>query len=139
MPIITKSNTKTINMNQKENSKQVNIQIDISPKADLQWLHQLNDHIKNNMHRSSFTIGELAELMNMPERSLYDKLKTYTNRSPLNYLREVRLLKAYEMLKHPFFKTVSEIAYQVGFHRPEYFTQQFKKRFGVVPSKVLTK
>jgi AraC-like DNA-binding protein len=126
-------------MSSQEHDTRINIELDISLKADLQWLHQLNDQIKANMHRSSFSIGELAALMNMPERTFYDKLKIYTNRSPLHYLREIRLLKAYEMLKHPAFQTVSEVAYQVGFHRPEYFTQQFKKRFGQLPSAILTK
>ena len=54
----------------------------------------------------------------------------------MQYLKEIRLEKAYEYLEMGIFPTVTATAHAVGFKDPIYFARKFKERFGVLPSKV---
>lgn len=63
----------------------------------------------------------------------YRKLKSITNKSTAIFIRSVRLQKAKELIQTSN-KTVSEIAYEVGFNDPSWFSRSFKEEFGVSPS-----
>ena len=64
---------------------------------------------------------------------LYRKMKALTGQSPVELLRTARLQKGRELLQTTG-KNVSEIAYEVGFTAPSYFTKCFKDEFGISPS-----
>jgi AraC-like DNA-binding protein len=63
---------------------------------------------------------------------LYRKVKALTGLSPVELMRKIRLNKAREMLLTTE-KNISEVAYEVGFSAPSYFTKCFKDEFGVLP------
>lgn len=100
------------------------------------WLSEFESHIQEHLSNELFTIAELAKLMNCSERQLQRKFKDCTGNSPIQYLKESRLQKAYKYLAEGSFSTVRETAVEVGFRDPVYFARQFRKRFGMLPSEV---
>lgn len=86
-----------------------------------------------NFSRSNFTIDDLCREMAMSRTLFYVKLKSYTGKSPQDFIRIIRLEHAATMLKAG--RPVAEVATVVGFDNPKYFSTVFKKYFGVSPSK----
>ena len=70
--------------------------------------------------------------MNLSRVQLYRKVKSITGSSPVELLRTARLNRAYQMLMTTD-KSVSEVAYAVGFSAPSYFTKCYKDEFGMLP------
>ena len=70
--------------------------------------------------------------MNLSRVQLYRKVKAVTGSSPVELLRTARLNRAYQLLITTD-KSVSEIAYDVGFTAPSYFTKCFKETYGMLP------
>ena len=73
--------------------------------------------------------------MNLSRVQLYRKVKNLTGSSPVELLRTTRLNRAYQLLLTTD-KSVSEVAYDVGFTAPSYFTKCFKEEFGMLPGDV---
>jgi AraC-like DNA-binding protein len=71
--------------------------------------------------------------MSMSRTQLHNKVKALTGRSATAYLRFVRMSEAQKLLKDPNLN-ISDIAYQVGFNDPGYFTRSFVKVYGFAPS-----
>jgi len=71
--------------------------------------------------------------MCMSRATLYRKITSITGSSPSDFVKNVRLRKAAELLKEGGL-SIAEIADQVGFNTPSYFTKSFKKLFGVLPT-----
>ncbi|MEM6380967.1 MAG: response regulator, partial [Bacteroidota bacterium] len=103
--------------------------------ADETWLTALEQTAARQISDPDFTVRQLAEALNISERSLFNRVKSLVGTTPGDYLREVRLSQARTLLEQKQYKTVSEVCYAVGFQKPSYFAQLFKKRFGHLPSK----
>jgi len=80
-----------------------------------------------------FSVEQFSDLMAMSRSQLYRKLIAVTSLSPNEFIRFTRLRKAAGMLARRT-ANVAEIAYDVGFNNPSYFSECFKKQFGVLPS-----
>jgi AraC-like DNA-binding protein len=78
-------------------------------------------------------VEDLSHELGMSRVHLYKKLLSLTGKSPLEFIRTVRLKRAAQLLEKSQL-TVSEVAYQVGFNNPKYFTKYFKEEFQVLPS-----
>lgn len=89
---------------------------------------------EKNMDNSEYSIEEFSRDMGMSRNNLYRKIKAITGESPTDFLNSVRLKQAAVLLKEGHMN-VNEIAYAVGFSTHSYFTQSFKKMFGVPPNK----
>lgn len=89
--------------------------------------------IEKNLGNSELSVEDLAADMGLGRSQLYRKVKSLTGYSPVELLRVARLKKAAEMLTRTE-KTVSEIAYEVGFSTPSYLTKCFREYFGISPS-----
>lgn len=72
--------------------------------------------------------------MNMGRTKLFLKVKGITGQTPNDFILNIRLKKAQILLKQIDTKTVSEIAYEVGFNSPSYFIKRFRELFGVTPA-----
>lgn len=101
-------------------------------KADELFIQKLNDYISRHLDNTNLTIDDMAEAMNMGRSNFYRKLKGILDMSPNEYLRLERLKKAAQLLKEEKYGIV-EISYMVGFNTPSYFSNCFKKQFGVLP------
>lgn len=78
-------------------------------------------------------VESLCEAMHMSRSSLYNKIKALTQDSPSDFIRKVRLNEACQLLKSQRY-TIAEVADLVGFNDPKYFTDIFKKYYGMTPS-----
>lgn len=87
------------------------------------------------MADEQFGVSELADRMHMSRSNLLRRIKHSTNRSASQFIREIRLLRAMELLEEGGY-TVSEVAYQVGFGGTSYFIKCFREHFGHPPGAV---
>jgi len=113
------------------------LRIKIPASADQVFIDTLNDLIMNNIEDSQFNVAQLASLMQMSKRNIHYKTKSFLGFTPSKYINEIRLLIAEQLLKNKSYNTIAEVCYKVGFQKPTYFSQLFKKRFGKAPSTYL--
>ena len=89
--------------------------------------------IVENLSDSSFSIDRLCREMAMSRTLFYVKLKSYTGKSPQDFIRIIRLERAAALLRSG--RSVAEVSALAGFENPKYFSTVFKKYFGMSPSK----
>jgi AraC-like DNA-binding protein len=107
-----------------------------APKSqDMLFAEQLNEAIRKNMSNPNLKMDDLGEEMGLSRVQLYRKVKAITGQTPVELLRQMRLQQAYALLASTT-KTVAEIAYEVGFGTPGYFSTCFKKQFGKYPTEL---
>ena len=99
------------------------------------FLKHLNEIIEENLSNEKFGIEELSGKMGMNRMSLYRKIKSSTNKSGSQFIRELRLEKGKELLENDDI-TISEVSYRVGFGSPTYFSKCFRDYFGVAPGEI---
>jgi signal transduction histidine kinase/ligand-binding sensor domain-containing protein/DNA-binding response OmpR family regulator len=92
--------------------------------------------ILDQMEDPEFSVDNLAESLNMSRTQLYRKSEKLLGMSANNYIKTVKLKRAWEMLQDGEFN-VSDVAYKAGFKTPGYFSKCFESQFGVLPSKFL--
>jgi len=107
--------------------------------ADMKWLKQLEQAAFDKVLTPNFNVMMLASEMAVSERQLNRKLKNLTGLTPGNYINEIRLQTARNLLENKSYQTVAEVAYAIGFSTPKYFSTIFQKRFGKYPSDFLNK
>ena len=100
------------------------------------FVSQLMALIEQNLSSESFSIDTLCHDMGVSRPQFYRKIKTLTGRSPNDLLRDLRMDKAFTLLKR---KTgnISEISLEVGYQNPSYFARCFTQKFGCPPSRFL--
>ena len=98
-------------------------------------IRKLIDIIHLNLSNENFGVNELASAAAMSRSTIHRKLKLYVNKSVSQFIREVRLQKAMEILKDNL-ATVSETSFQVGFSSPAYFNTCFHNYFGFAPGEI---
>ncbi|MDO6472332.1 two-component regulator propeller domain-containing protein [Maribacter sp. 1_MG-2023] len=91
--------------------------------------------IHENLDNTDFGLSQLAKEMHLSESQIYRKLKAITDKSTAVFIRSIRLQKAKELIETTN-KTISEIAYEVGFNDPSWFSRAFKDEFGFSPSDI---
>jgi AraC-like DNA-binding protein len=89
--------------------------------------------IEKNVANPDFSVEDLSRALFMSRSAVYKKLFILTGKTPVEYIRIVRLEKAARLLRKTN-KTVAEVAYETGFNNPKYFSRYFKAQFGVLPS-----
>jgi TolB-like protein/AraC-like DNA-binding protein len=99
------------------------------------FLDSLTDIIKENISSEKFGVSELAHEIGMSRSNLLRKVKTLTRISVSQFIRQVRLKQAMEMLRQTSF-TVSEVSYKVGFGSTSYFIKCFHDYYGYPPGEV---
>ena len=124
---------------EKVKSEQPVTQEDVSEEDDESaikeplFLTRFKDVVEARLTDSDLSVDDLAAAMNLSRVQLYRKVKAISGLSPNELLRTARLNRGYQLLIKTD-KTVSEVAYEVGFTAPSYFTKCFKDEFGISPS-----
>jgi signal transduction histidine kinase/ligand-binding sensor domain-containing protein/DNA-binding response OmpR family regulator len=90
-------------------------------------------HVELNISSPDFSVEDLSHELGMSRVHLYKKLLALTGKSPLEFIRAIRLQQAAQLLEKSQL-TVSEVAYKVGFNNPKYFTRYFKEEYKMLPS-----
>ena len=87
------------------------------------------------MDEESFSVVELSSMLGMSRSQLHRKLKALTDRSPNQIIRDMRLMRAKELLEKGA-GNASEVAFMVGFNSLAYFSKCFSDAYGKSPSEV---
>ena len=102
-------------------------------KVDGQFLQQFVSFIKDNFHNQELGLPQLQKEFGLSRTQLYRKVKALMGQSVSDYIQEVRLEKAKHLLSDGNM-TIAEIAYEVGYTSPSYFSTAFKAKFDISPS-----
>lgn len=97
------------------------------------FLERFKKAAKSHIGDASLRMDDLGSELSLSKVQMYRKVKALTGKSPAEVLREMRMQKAYSLLKQTD-KTISEVAAEVGFAIPGYFSACFKKQFGINPT-----
>lgn len=106
-----------------------------SPSPDHRFLDTFLKAMEKHMSNTNLKIEDLGDEVGLSRVQLYRKVKALTGMTPVEILRETRLKRAMQLLKTTD-KTVSEIANEVGFATPGYFSSCFKKQYDKYPTDV---
>ncbi len=101
--------------------------------VDEKFLSQVMEIINNHMGDEDFDVSALCKDLNMSRSTLFRKLEALTNQSPVEFIRTMRLKRAAYLFSRKF-GNVSEVALEVGFNNPSYFSRMFRKTFSTTPS-----
>ena len=104
---------------------------------DMIFAEQLNEAIRKHLSNANLKMDDLGDEMGLSRVQLYRKVKAATGQTPVELLRQMRLQRAYALLTSTN-KTVQEIAYEVGFGTPGYFSKCFKQQYGKYPMDLRT-
>ncbi len=101
--------------------------------ADEQFIRQAVEIVEKNISDPDFSVEDLSRALFMSRVSAYKKILAITGKPPLEFIRSIRLKRAAQLLEKSQL-TVAEVAYEVGFNNPKYFTRYFKMEFNELPS-----
>jgi len=103
--------------------------------SDQIFIGKLTDIVLANLQNENFGVNDLARESGMSLYTIGRKLYTIKNKRVSQFIREVRLRRAVELLNDGTFKA-SEVSYKVGFGSPAYFNKCFREFFGCTPGDI---
>ena len=106
----------------------------VAQSAESQFVEKFRTIIQANLGNSELNVETISHEMGISRAQLYRKIKSITGISPNDIVREARMRRADRLLETTD-KSVSEIAYEVGFSSPSYFTKCYREFFGRTPNK----
>lgn len=136
---ILASRIRNLMAQQKLLQKRFQTQIDVNPgevtitPVDEKFLKQALEIVEKHMDEPEFSVEDFSREMYMNRVTLYRKILSLTGKTPLEFIRSIRLKRAAQLLEKSGL-SIAEIAYQVGFNNPKTFTKFFKEEFRVLPS-----
>ncbi len=118
--------------------KQVQVQASevVTGSADDKFIQHALEVIEKNISNPDFSVGKMSREMFMSRVALYKKLFSLTGQTPLEFIHSIRLQRAVQLLEKNEM-TVAEVAYEVGFNNPKYFSKYFKQQYKILPSSYL--
>ena len=127
---------KSLLQKRRENYNQ-HMEVSPSPIAitslDEKLIKKAIKYVEDNIERSELSVEELSHELGMSRVHLYKKLLSITGKTPIEFIRIIRLKRAAQFLRESQL-SISEIAYQTGFNNIKFFRKYFKETFGVLPS-----
>ena len=114
------------------NSKEEEKEEEMLGAQDQTFVTRLREVIRENIGDSDFSVERIGEEIGLSRVQLYRKVKALTGQTPVELLRKARLERSRRLIEKTE-KSVSEIAYEVGFTSPSYFNKCFKDEFGISP------
>ncbi len=125
----------------KENRSAFHLEIEDSNiqsyEADL--IAKAKSVVEENISETSFKVTDLARAMNYSPRQLARITNKLTGFTPVEFIREIRLLHAYALIEHRRYPTIAEVRYEVGIENSSYFSKKFSERFGIKPNELLSR
>jgi len=113
------------------------IRVHVTPSEEMslddKFLVKARELVEANMEDVLFSVEKMADEMNLSRTQLLRKLKALTGLAPNDFIRDLRLQKAAEMIRQKA-DTITQIGYAVGFNDQSYFSKSFKKEFGETPT-----
>lgn len=107
-------------------------------RMDRKFLNKISKIVEEHHDKEELSIEELSQIVGLSRVHVYRKIKKLTGMSVSEFVRSVKLRRSLELIKNSG-KSISEIAYEVGFSSPSYFTKSFKDQFGISPTEYAKK
>ena len=101
--------------------------------VDKKFLENVFNIITENIPNASFNVESLTQKLNLTRAVLHRKIVSLVGQPPVELIRRIRLTRAADLIQKKS-GNISEIALDVGFNNPAYFSESFKKQFGITPS-----
>lgn len=106
----------------------------VAPKdVENEFYSRFLELVEQEMGNPEMNVDQLASEMGLGRSQFYRKIKALTNYSPVELIRNLRLKRARHLLTTTD-KSISEIAYEVGFSTPAYFSKCYREAFGETPT-----
>ncbi|MDR1403679.1 MAG: helix-turn-helix domain-containing protein [Tannerellaceae bacterium] len=102
-------------------------------EREKEFLAAANRIVEENGNNHSFDTKMWYEKLGMGRTRFFNRIKEITGMTPNDYLVYLKMNKGRQLLEQDAGFTIAEIAYQLGFNHPAYFSKCFKKQFGVTP------
>ncbi|MGB3006640.1 MAG: two-component regulator propeller domain-containing protein, partial [Chitinophagaceae bacterium] len=124
---------------QKLLQKKFHKQIEVNPSeitvtsVDENFLRKALEIVEKHIDLPEFSVEDLSREIFMTRVTLYRKIQFLTGKTPIEFIRSIRLKRAASLLEKSGMP-ISEIAWEVGFRSPKHFAKLFKEEFGVTPS-----
>ncbi len=112
--------------------KQHSQQNNTSNKKQL-WLKKVRTVILRQAHNNEVSVSNLAEQLEMSKRTFERRMKKLTGKTPKQYLNELRLQMAHQLIVQKKHSNVQKVCHKVGFENRDHFSRIFKKQFGYSP------
>ncbi len=106
-----------------------NATVEQQDKFILEFRQMISEH----MDDESFGIPEMCKYLGMGKSHLHEKIKSLTGKTPIHYMRSIKMHHASQLIKRGGM-TISEVAFEVGYSDPKYFSKVFKSEYGISPS-----
>lgn len=106
--------------------------VELPTSLDDEFIQKVTELVKEGLGKN-FNVDTLCASVNMSRTSFYNKIKALTGIAPAEFIRNIRMQEAALMLKSQRY-TVAEVSDKMGFADPKYFTDTFKKFYGVPPN-----
>lgn len=106
--------------------------IKVTP-LDEKLIEKAMKYVSDNLDSPKLSVEDLSDYLGMSRVQLYKKIKQITGKTPIEFIRVIRLKRAAQLLRESQLN-VSEIAYRTGFNSPKVFSKYFKEEFGILPS-----
>jgi AraC-like DNA-binding protein len=106
-------------------------------KIDQDWLINLEKEVYGSISQNELNLYELSYKMAVSERQLHRKVANLVYLTPNKYIRVLRLHKAKQMIDNYIQKSISQIAYSVGYNDVHYFTRLFADQYDITPKELL--
>ena len=110
--------------------------LSIGNPSDIEFIEKVNSIVRAKIGDSEIPVDELADYMNMSRSSLLRKIKGLTGLTPIEFIRQIKMNKAAELLSDGKYR-ISEVCYMVGINKPSTFAAYFKEQFGVLPKEYI--
>ena len=104
--------------------------------TDEDFVYSLLDITDQSLSNNDFTIDNICKDIGISRPQLYRKIVSLTGRAPNYFLRDIRMEKALSLLKERS-RNISQVALEVGYNSPSYFSKCFADKFGCMPSEIL--
>ncbi len=121
-----------------QSQRQFSEKLEVNPSEititslDEQFLSKAIHLTEENMADQGFSVEKLSSMLGLHRANLYKKLLSITGKTPVEFIRTIRLKRAAQyLLKSQLY--ISEIAYEVGFNSPKLFSRHFRSEFGMTP------
>ena len=100
---------------------------------DLEFVNRAREIVKEHLSESDFRLEDLARELGVSRTKLFTRLRTIQNQTPMEFIVDVHLAEAAQMLKNDLELNISEVSAKAGFSSPKFFRKSFKEKYGMTP------